>query len=178
MNTLKTRIKHRIDTAANWASLTEPPLNGEFIIYQAEGNIPAKLKIGDGVTTASNLPFITDVDMNNLSAGVRIPESETNTLGSNIQGIYWSNGRPQLMAYTLSKSVPSDALFTDTNTKVTSAANHYAPQTDSASACRMTDEEAVRYPQRIVGVVSEIPTYETWGTGNVTVNRRIWIKVK
>jgi hypothetical protein len=32
-NTLKTRIKHRIDTAANWANLTEPPLKGEFIIY-------------------------------------------------------------------------------------------------------------------------------------------------
>jgi len=38
------------------------------------------------------------------------------------------------MSYTLGKSVPSNAVFTDTNTKVTSAANHYAPQTDSASA--------------------------------------------
>ena len=45
-------------------------------------------------------------------------------------------------------------------------------------AYRMTREEIMMYPDRIVGVVSEIPTYETWGTGNVAVNGRIWIKVK
>ena len=114
-NILKTRIKHRIDTATNWTNLTEPPMSGEFIIYAAEGDIPAKLKIGDGVTTASNLPFVTDVDINNLSAGVRIPESDTNSLGSAIKGIYWSNGRPQLMTHTLEKSVPADAIFPDNN---------------------------------------------------------------
>ena len=100
-NIFKTRIKHRIDTATNWANLTEPPLKGEFIVYQAEGDIPAKLKIGDGITTASNLPFITDVDINNLSAGVRIPESETNSVGSSIQPVYWHNGRPYATSYNL-----------------------------------------------------------------------------
>lgn len=45
-------------------------------------------------------------------------------------------------------------------------------------ACYMTREEIIEFPDRIVGVVSEIPTYETWGTGNVAVNGRIWIKVK
>lgn len=45
-------------------------------------------------------------------------------------------------------------------------------------AYRMTREEIIQYPDRIVGVVSEIPTYETWGSGNVLVNGRIWIKVK
>ena len=45
-------------------------------------------------------------------------------------------------------------------------------------AYRMTREEIAMYPDRIVGVVSEIPTYEHWGTGNVEVNGRIWIKVK
>ena len=101
-NTLKTRIKHRIDTAANWANTTDIPLLGELIIYAGEGDIPTKMKIGDGVRTASNLPFITDVDMNGLSAGVRIPESDTNDLGSETQGVYWKNGRPQLMKYELS----------------------------------------------------------------------------
>lgn len=42
----------------------------------------------------------------------------------------------------------------------------------------MTREEIREYPERIVGTVSEIPNYETWGTGNVQVNGRIWIKVK
>lgn len=108
-NTIKTRIKHRIDTAANWANTTDTPLPGELIIYTAEGNIPTKMKIGDGVHTASNLPFITDVDMNGLAAGVRIPESNTNDLGSETQGIYWKNGRPQLMEYEL-KPITDDEI--------------------------------------------------------------------
>lgn len=44
--------------------------------------------------------------------------------------------------------------------------------------CKMTREEVREWPDRIVGTVSEFPTYETWGTGNVAVNGRIWIKVK
>lgn len=44
--------------------------------------------------------------------------------------------------------------------------------------CKMTREEIKEYPDRIVGIVSEIPDYETWGSGNVPVNGRIWIKVK
>lgn len=43
---------------------------------------------------------------------------------------------------------------------------------------KMTREEIKEYPDRIVGIVSEIPEYETWGSGNVEVNNRIWIKVK
>lgn len=45
-------------------------------------------------------------------------------------------------------------------------------------AYRMTREEIIEFPDRIVGIVSEIPTYETWGTGNVAVDGRIWIKVR
>ena len=43
---------------------------------------------------------------------------------------------------------------------------------------KMTREEIREWPDRIVGVVSEIPEYETWGTGNVEVDGRIWIKIK
>lgn len=43
---------------------------------------------------------------------------------------------------------------------------------------KMTREEIREWPDRIVGTVSEIPEYETWGSGNVKVNGRIWIKVK
>ena len=48
----------------------------------------------------------------------------------------------------------------------------------------MTEEEIIRHPDRIVGTVSCVPTYDTWGGGpnadrpEVTVNGRIWIKVK
>ena len=43
---------------------------------------------------------------------------------------------------------------------------------------KMTRAEIRDYPERIVGTISEIPTYEVWGSGNVKVNGRIWIKVR
>lgn len=42
----------------------------------------------------------------------------------------------------------------------------------------MTKEEIRNYPDCIIGIVSEIPQYQTWGSSNVKVNGRIWIKVK
>ena len=42
----------------------------------------------------------------------------------------------------------------------------------------MTREEIKEYPDCIIGIVSEIPNYEKWGTDQVSVNNRIWIKVK
>lgn len=48
----------------------------------------------------------------------------------------------------------------------------------------MTRDEIINYPDRIVGIVSNVPNYKTWGGGEeadrdpVSVNGRIWIKVK
>lgn len=48
----------------------------------------------------------------------------------------------------------------------------------------MTREEVIQYPDRIVGTVSSVPTYDKWGGGEaadrdpVDVNGRIWIKVR
>lgn len=43
---------------------------------------------------------------------------------------------------------------------------------------KMTREEIREYPERILGTVSAIPTYEVWGEGKAKVNGRIWIKVR
>ena len=48
----------------------------------------------------------------------------------------------------------------------------------NGTVSKMTREEIREYPERIVGTVSAIPTYETWGENNIPVNGRIWIKVK
>lgn len=48
----------------------------------------------------------------------------------------------------------------------------------NGTVSKMTREEIWQYPDRIIGTVSEIPTYEEWGSGKVKVNGRIWIKVK
>lgn len=42
---------------------------------------------------------------------------------------------------------------------------------------KMTREEVVMYPDRIVGTVSAIPTYETWSSDKIKVQNRIWIKI-
>ena len=42
----------------------------------------------------------------------------------------------------------------------------------------MTDEEEQLYPSRIIGYISAVPNYEIWGTGNVKVDGRIWIRIK
>ena len=40
----------------------------------------------------------------------------------------------------------------------------------------MTRAEVANYPDRILGIVSEIPTYETWN--DVEINNRVWITIK
>ena len=42
---------------------------------------------------------------------------------------------------------------------------------------KMTNEEKVMYPECIIGYVSCVPQYENWDN-NISVNNRIWIKVK
>ena len=42
----------------------------------------------------------------------------------------------------------------------------------------MTREEIMMYPERILGTVSEIPDYEEWGSGNVKVDGRVWIRIR
>ena len=43
---------------------------------------------------------------------------------------------------------------------------------------KMTREEIKEYPDRILGTVSAVPEYETWGEGNIPVNGRIWIRIR
>lgn len=47
----------------------------------------------------------------------------------------------------------------------------------NGTVSKMTREEIREYPERIIGTVSAIPNYDIWGTGNIKVNNRIWIKI-
>lgn len=42
----------------------------------------------------------------------------------------------------------------------------------------MTNEEAAQFPWKILGTVSSVPEYKTWGEKEVEVNGRIWVKVR
>ena len=48
----------------------------------------------------------------------------------------------------------------------------------NGTVSKMSREEIINYPECIVGTVSAIPQYETWGENNIAVDGRIWIKVK
>lgn len=48
----------------------------------------------------------------------------------------------------------------------------------NGTVSKMTREEIVQFPDRIIGIVSAIPNYEVWGKENIAVNGRIWIKVR
>ena len=47
----------------------------------------------------------------------------------------------------------------------------------NGTVSKMTRKEVMQYPDRMIGTVSAIPDYNIWGTGNVEVNGRIWIKI-
>ncbi|MBQ5750563.1 MAG: hypothetical protein IIV86_04470 [Bacteroidaceae bacterium] len=82
----------------------------------------------------------------------------TAALGSGTQGIYVdSTGTLKKMTYTLAKSVPSSAVFTDT--KVTAVGNHYTPAENAEAALEATEGEFVTGVKRdaaghVVGVAS------------------------
>lgn len=94
-------------------------------------------------------------------------------IGATNKGVYIdSNGEIKAMSYTIAKSVPSNAVFTDTNTKVTSVGNHYAPAEDEAKQIDAPEGEVVTGIKRdaaghVVGVVSAPQT--GGGSGGITV---------
>ena len=47
----------------------------------------------------------------------------------------------------------------------------------NGTVSKMSREEIKEWPDRIIGYVSEIPTYELWGSDDIKVNGRIWVKV-
>lgn len=60
--TLKTRIINKHDTEANWNKATSfVPKAGEVIIYEADSTYSyPRIKVGDGTTAVTALPFSTD----------------------------------------------------------------------------------------------------------------------
>lgn len=57
---VKTRIQNKNDIEANWLKATNfTPLKGEVIIYNEDSTHNYKrVKVGDGKTLVSNLPFL------------------------------------------------------------------------------------------------------------------------
>lgn len=98
----------------------------------------------------------------------------TAAIGSKAQGVYVdSTGTLQKMTYSLNKTVPANAVFTDTNTKVTAVGNHYTPVEDESVVIEAPDGEVVVGLKRdaaghVVGVMST-PMSSGGGGGGITV---------
>ena len=59
------RIQNKSDKQVNWEkAINFVPLKGEIIIYEKDENTPNdRIKIGDGETVVSSLPFVeTEID--------------------------------------------------------------------------------------------------------------------
>ncbi|MBQ8570271.1 MAG: hypothetical protein IJ444_02035 [Kiritimatiellae bacterium] len=79
--TLNTRIVHKHDTEANWLKAVNfIPKQGEIIVYDIDTNYDyERIKIGDGETLVSALPFIDDAVKDSIDA-VETSVSNLNTL--------------------------------------------------------------------------------------------------
>ena len=64
---LNARIKHKRDTASNWATKNPTPLDGEIIIVETADS-STRLKVGDGSTKYSSLPFVDEALATQISA--------------------------------------------------------------------------------------------------------------
>ena len=68
LGSFETRIQLKSDTEANWIAHPIVPLLGELIIYTADSNHSyTRLKVGDGSTSTTNLPFIDSGTINGHS---------------------------------------------------------------------------------------------------------------
>ena len=78
------------------------------LIVNGVSRLLSKLYVSDSVTAPSFIGKLTG----NADTATKL----TSSAGSATQPIYFSDGKPVTTTYTLGKSVPADAKFTDTNT--------------------------------------------------------------
>ena len=129
--------------------LTNYDTGQQFIQFCKTSGTAGKWTYGDWYVTVR-----TKSTLNSSKKG------STSTLGSSTQGVYVdSTGTLAKMTYTLAKSVPSNAVFTDTNTKVTAVGNHYTPTENESSQIDAPEGEVVIGIKRdaaghVVGVVT------------------------
>ena len=86
------------------------PLEGEIVIITDDAANP-KLKIGNGSDQVIDLPIYGG---GNAAQSLVTASGSGIKAGTKYQPVYFDNGIPQVIDYTIGASVPSDAKFTDT----------------------------------------------------------------
>lgn len=78
------------------------------LIVNGVSRLLSKLYVSDSVTAPNFIGKLTG----NADTATKL----TSSAGSATQPVYFNDGKPVAITYTLGKSVPADAVFTDTNT--------------------------------------------------------------
>ena len=137
LNALKALTNENVGTNATYfLTITDSWGKGG---YSSVANVKTVLGLGSAAYTASTayLASTTKYAASSSVGGAATSAAKlTNTakIGDTNKPVYFTaNGVPEAISYTIGKSVPSDAVFTDTNTKVTSVGNHYAPSADTSA---------------------------------------------
>ena len=113
-----------------WATVDALPTqtgnSGKYLTTNGSAASWVSLSIPTAISDLTDDTATTPIDKADYatSAGTASSATTASTLGSAdvgsaTQGIYLDDGTPKACTYTVSKSVPSDAVFTDTDTKVT-----------------------------------------------------------
>ena len=77
---LRLRIQQKYDTVANWRNSQLILLLGEIALDETNG-----VKIGDGVKTWNNLPYVTDELASQLSSAIVTLNNKIDTVDENMQ---------------------------------------------------------------------------------------------
>lgn len=136
-----------------WNYPSEMSKSGHLYSYDSSqnavfpANITAKSFIGSLQGTATNATTASKLG--------------TTTNGSSIQPIYLNNGVPVACTYTLGKSVPSNAVFTDTNT--------WRPIQDNLTSTSTTDSLSANQGKVLKGLIdSKAPSSHSHTIANIT----------
>ena len=140
--TMNARVQLKCDTEVNWnKALNFVPHKGEAIIYSADSTHPfSRLKMGDGNTTVSDLPFIDASTIDGKSILIDttanwnekltfIPkrgdlifysDKAINDNGANIPGVKIGDG----LAYCVDLPFMGDEIFSALNSHVSNTVVH------------------------------------------------------
>lgn len=122
-----TNASHLNITNTNEIRMNKPSWSSKSTLWfnwswtDSQSSLISQYNFADGAGSLTNVAantFIGSLSGNATSATSATTASKlsTSTAGSSTQPVYFSGGVPTACSYTLGKSVPSNAVFTDTNT--------------------------------------------------------------
>lgn len=160
---MNTRIMLKHDTEANWKKATVfIPKAGEVIIYDKDDtHTRPRIKIGDGQTLVSALPFVYS------------------NVGASNKPVYIdANGNFLECSYEINANVPANALFTDTHhiAKLIVGGSGTALETVSSATLNpyinLVENGEIRTSTRITGDGST--TVQTDANGNIIIKSTVY----